>query len=134
MSNEKVYQRHHRYKSMPHRQYAYLIGRCRQNQTEITITLEQYEELRKQPCHYCGHALPPTGYCLDRKDAVVGYTPENTVPCCTVCNFTKHSIWSYNEYREIAVVVSKLLDTRLQTGVTSTFPHDHRKHHVDTDE
>jgi 5-methylcytosine-specific restriction endonuclease McrA len=51
------------------------------------------------PCHYCG--LPPytvshrkkdqafvyTG--IDRVDNEKGYTPDNVVPCCGVCNFMK---------------------------------------------
>jgi hypothetical protein len=128
MNKETAYKRHHNYKSQPQRQYAYLIGKCKSTGTVMALTLEQYIELRSQPCHYCGHKLPDTGYCLDRKDGTVGYTVGNTVPCCTVCNFTKHSIWSYEEYVEIAKVVSKLLDRRLHSGVTSTFPHDRRKH------
>ena len=128
MNKELAYKRHNRYKSQPNRQYAYLKGKCRRNGVELSLTLEQYIELRKMPCHYCGHKLPLTGYCLDRKDGTIGYSVDNTVPCCTICNFTKHSIWSYEEYIEIAKVVSIVLDRRILSGNKSLLPHDRIKH------
>jgi len=128
MDKNKAYARHKQYKATPERQYAYLQGACTSNGIVLSITLEEYKLLRSQPCHYCGHKLPITGYCLDRKDGTIGYTIDNCVPCCTVCNFTKHTVWSYEEYKQIAVVVSRLLDERLLNGVVSTFPHDHITH------
>ena len=40
-------------------------------------------------CSYC-HEYPASG--LDRVDATKGYTLENTVPCCVLCNFTKSDL------------------------------------------
>ena len=37
-------------------------------------------------CSYC-HEFPSSG--LDRVDSDQGYTVENTIPCCVLCNFTK---------------------------------------------
>ena len=63
------------------------------------LTDGDFDRLTSQPCFYCG--LPPslvramegfpsftyTG--IDRMDNDLGYTPENTVPCCTTCNMMK---------------------------------------------
>lgn len=68
------------------------------------LTPEQFSELIKQDCTYCGN--PPREYYrkarkgkgrgsrliangLDRIDSTLGYYPENVVPCCTVCNRMK---------------------------------------------
>jgi hypothetical protein len=40
-----------------------------------------------QPCHYCGGMLlDETGCGLDRRNNSIGYTIENVLPCCGVCN------------------------------------------------
>ena len=45
-------------------------------------------QLSRFPCWYCGRAS--TG--ADRVDSAVcpGYSPQNVVPCCTLCNSMKH--------------------------------------------
>lgn len=63
------------------------------------MTWEQVRDLSLSPCHYCG--IPP---CLermkrqypgvlmngiDRFDNALGYSIENVVPCCRVCNIAK---------------------------------------------
>lgn len=65
------------------------------------LSLEQFIELSRQDCHYCG--APPAmkvrkhrvraGSSLmngiDRADNAAGYVLENCVPCCTWCNEMK---------------------------------------------
>lgn len=68
---------------------------------QFTLTKEQFRELTKQNCFYCGK-LPSTvkkakhsDYLyngLDRIDNTKGYTPDNVVPCCGECNFHKGSL------------------------------------------
>jgi hypothetical protein len=43
--------------------------------------------LMQQPCAYCGE----TGGGIDRAKNEYGYTELNSVPCCTVCNYAKHT-------------------------------------------
>ena len=90
---------------------------------EFTITREQFRDLTQKACHYCG--APPTGKSqkssarvrdikrgaiktgtqisqyiyngLDRIDSALGYTVENVVPCCGVCNHAKHTM-SYADF------------------------------------
>jgi hypothetical protein len=66
----------------------------------------QFFDLISLPCHYCG--APPSNLKrqkiyslkyggLDRKDNTAGYTEENVVPCCKVCNFCKKAM-TYDEF------------------------------------
>lgn len=61
------------------------------------LTLEQYVELRNSgKCEFCGGCLPSWGG-LDRKDNSMGYTVDNCVPCCFVCNVAKNDHFTYEE-------------------------------------
>jgi len=83
---------------------------------EFAITPEQFRELTQQPCHYCGTPPLATSYRgekgrvktgrghsrfvyngLDRKDSTHGYTTQNVVPCCSICNHAKHTM-SYADF------------------------------------
>lgn len=57
---------------------------------ENHLTIEQYDELTSQNCHYCGGKY---GYHngVDRVDSALGYIPGNYVPCCWVCNSAKRN-------------------------------------------
>lgn len=75
----------------------------------------QFRELTKRSCQFCG-IDPSTEYCahrtkkgnptgngvyvcngIDRLDSLLGYTIENSVPCCTKCNYAKRSM-SFDEF------------------------------------
>ena len=48
-----------------------------------------FHEMVKTPCYYCGIMQEKGFNGVDRLDVTKGYTRENTVPCCEVCNFMK---------------------------------------------
>jgi hypothetical protein len=62
-------------------------------------------------CHYCKHPIQwndhttyagqqigrTTKYNLDRKDNNIGYTKDNCVVCCTLCNYVKGKTLTYDE-------------------------------------
>lgn len=55
------------------------------------ITDEHAIKLYTSPCHYChriGSGYDPNNG-IDRKDTFKGYTAENSLPCCGMCNFAK---------------------------------------------
>lgn len=68
---------------------------------EWSLTRDQALGLLTGKCHYCGQ--PPsrtirhlirtdeffTYNGIDRKENALGYTPDNSVSCCTTCNFRK---------------------------------------------
>lgn len=78
--------------------YSQLRGTAKPRGLLVTITRDEYELLIKKPCYYCGGSLPISGHGLDRIDSSFGYIPGNCRPCCSVCNYAKHSM-SENEFK-----------------------------------
>jgi hypothetical protein len=69
------------------------------------LTLEQVSDLAKKDCVYCGDSPSEkssprhyngkfVGSGIDRTDPSKGYTSENCVPCCKICN---HAKWSLSQ-------------------------------------
>lgn len=92
------YNRTHRkeqqaYKKSPNGRYLiYKNYHAKKRGLVFELTVNQFDELTKQPCFYCG------GYCnsnyhtgLDRVDNSRGYVLDNLVPCCQMCNRAKHT-------------------------------------------
>ena len=51
------------------------------------LTFEQFKEFWQKPCYYCGNIIKTIG--LDKVDSKKGYTLDNIVSCCIVCNRMK---------------------------------------------
>lgn len=84
------------------------------------LTDEQVAHLTKQPCYYCGTEPNQVSRSkrlngvyiyngLDRLDNTRGYTIDNVVPCCFVCNQAKRSMtvgkfesWIVRAYEHLA--------------------------------
>ena len=80
--------------------YSYKYG-AKKRGIMFEITDKQFKDLISNKCHYCG--TPPLqqyktqselsgGYIyngVDRKDNKVGYTLENSISCCGLCNRAK---------------------------------------------
>lgn len=49
----------------------------------------------QKPCTYCRCSIDTIG--LDRIDNSKGYTLDNVVPCCKVCNLTRGNRFTYQE-------------------------------------
>lgn len=76
---------------------------------EFLLTLEQFENITIQSCTYCGIAPKSIFYnrnktetCnyngVDRINNKEGYTINNSVPCCTDCNWAKKER-SFSEFK-----------------------------------
>tara|TARA_Y100000310_G_C20046907_1_gene518723 strand:+ start:61 stop:498 length:438 start_codon:yes stop_codon:yes gene_type:complete len=79
--------------------------RAIQNGWDFTLSRKTFRNLTQQDCHYCGspptrntsvtttHTISEYKYNgLDRIDSSKGYTLDNVVPCCGVCNHAKHTM------------------------------------------
>ena len=75
----------------------------------FNLSLEEAYKLFISPCHFCG-SLPQNVkkhgrnknvsflyQGIDRKDPNLGYSLENTLPCCKHCNYAKREM-TYVEF------------------------------------
>lgn len=61
------------------------------------VSKEQFEVFLSLPCFYCNGSLNDTGCGVDRKNSDLGYTVENLVPCCGICNKIKSNLLTCEE-------------------------------------
>lgn len=83
--------------------------RAIKNGIEFKLEKEHFRNLVLNDCHYCGKIPSQTINSkfsgpfiyngIDRKDSTKGYTLENSVPCCWVCNDIKKRM-DYNKFIE----------------------------------
>ena len=94
---------------------------ARQKGRDFLLSVEDFISIAKQDCYWCG--IPPVdkkevAQCngqfpvngVDRLDNTLGYIIDNSVACCSVCNYAKGTK-SEDEFREwILCVYSHLRD------------------------
>ena len=84
---------------------------------EFSLSKSEFLEIITKPCIYCGNCL--TNKCshrktnghfsytgIDRYDNNIGYTIENSVPCCKICNRIKTNMGVDMLYEQL----NKMLD------------------------
>lgn len=67
---------------------------AKRRQKNFDLTLEQFQELCDQQCHYCSNELGTKTKTLggfDRINNSLGYTIDNVIPCCSTCNILRGS-------------------------------------------
>lgn len=86
---------------------------------EFSLTKNEFHAIVKQNCHYCGsepsmikksnaihrEVIPYTHNGIDRKDNLMGYSLDNSLPCCSICNHAKHTL-NYDEFKEWIIKAS----------------------------
>jgi hypothetical protein len=102
------------------------LPRCnaRKRDLPFEIDFETFRTVAESNCHYCGS--PPTKISrrggtatpwayngIDRKDNKRGYSPDNILPSCTVCNIAKRA----RPYSDFIEWIKKAYDT------TKDYPH-----------
>ncbi len=88
----------------------YFKHQASRRKKEITLTDTEIIKLFQSECFYCGETnsnkRPTSGMKnnrivshngIDRLNNDLGYTKENSVSCCKLCNYCKHSL-NYNEF------------------------------------
>lgn len=76
------------------RRYNRLLTIAKSRNMIIEMTKDQYEKLYHLPCFYCNNEIGEvvkfsTG--LDRINNEEGYTFENSLPCCKICNKSRNN-------------------------------------------
>lgn len=88
--------------------YGGYYQRAKKKAIAFELTKEEFKSFTQKECHYCGQA--PThvfktkytngdfiGNGIDRIDSSKGYTIDNCVPSCQICNKAKRDI-SYQDF------------------------------------
>lgn len=107
--------------------------RCeKERNIKVNLSLEEYEKIVKQSCHYCGElprkiewmgrnkivtresSLYANG--IDRVDSSLDYSIDNCVPCCKTCNFMKNTMTKENFLLKIEKIYNKLIINNEKTN------------------
>jgi hypothetical protein len=89
----------------------------------VVLTFEEFVEFTKtNACHYCGSLVTwsphntsgggSKGWHLDRKDNDHGYSKENCVVACPMCNRIKNNHLSYEEMLRLSPVLREIVVER----------------------
>jgi hypothetical protein len=93
--------------------YQALLKRAKQKNLDVTLSFSSFKKLKYDDCEYCGISnMFIKFYCeilnintpwatIDRKDNSKGYTEDNCVSACFLCNKIKGSFFNYEEMKQI---------------------------------
>lgn len=125
-SNKKTHAKHYeenkeqyRYQNAearktPEFQYSYLKSDAARKGRTVTLTREEYIEMRACPCRYCERQLEETGVCLDRWDnRSTTYSKTEAVPCCHECNDIKGGELTGEEMLQVAHALKEYRRTKV---------------------
>ena len=75
------------------------VGSAKKRGFEFNLNMEDFEYFTQKPCHYCRlfrKEKTVSGWNirsgLDRKDSSLGYTVDNVLACCSICNYAKRDM------------------------------------------
>lgn len=86
------------------RLFSHYMSNANKRRIDFSLTDSDFRSIINQSCYYCGKEPSqtvksyPTGKDflvyngVDRVDNSIGYTLENCVPCCKMCNWTKRDM------------------------------------------
>jgi hypothetical protein len=81
------------------KRYKLLLNSAKVRKIKVHLNTEYYADLIDMGCLYCGDNLKDkNGTCLDRQDSKQGYTNENVVGCCQICNYAKRTLTDQQFY------------------------------------
>lgn len=91
------------YNASPRGRWRVYVSSAKAKNLDFTLSRDQFAELILSPCHYCGDK----GGGIDRKDNIKGYTPENSLSACSVCNHAKATL----SYEDFISLCRKIVET-----------------------
>lgn len=93
----------------PLRKFSTYKHSAKEKGKEFAITRDQFMALWQKPCYYCSATIKTIG--IDRVNNEIGYTVENIVPCCALCNYAKRGL-SKSEFVALCMGVVKTHEQR----------------------
>lgn len=107
---DRVLAKSEKFNQLGFRNYLYrnsIVG-AKNRGHSFSLSFEEFNDIISKPCYYCGeppklinkellikrgdtHQLPIKYNGIDRLNPDEGYTIDNCVPCCSICNYMKHT-------------------------------------------
>lgn len=84
-----------------------LIVSAKKRGYEVLLTFDEFKQLLTNKCFYCESEMTSTSYGLDRTDNNKGYSKDNLVRCCKICNRVKGQYLSQEEMLELVNLLRK---------------------------
>jgi ribosomal protein L31 len=106
LNKKKIKERSKRYYQTINGRYKYWINSNKKRGIGSFLTIKEYSELVTQPCYYCGEINNPFNG-IDRIDSNGDYTKDNCVPCCSTCNYMKHTLSMEDFLSKIECILEK---------------------------
>jgi hypothetical protein len=103
----------------------YLLGAKRRD-ISFALSQEEFEDLIIQDCYYCGnHPSQIFTQCssklsyngIDRVENNEGYTKDNCVPCCKICNTMKMTLSQEEFLEHILKIADRITNIKIYDGV-----------------
>lgn len=95
-----------------HLKYQSYKSNAKTRNLRFNLTLEEFESITKENCHYCGDS--EVG--VDRINNREGYVENNVVPCCTTCNMMKKDL-EYDAFLAHVSKVQRLVERRTSQAI-----------------
>jgi len=90
---EKYYKIMHMYRTDPQNAYTLLQRRADRDGYPLEFDKDYFDTIIREKCYYCGYDNNDDRLMgIDRIDNDVGYTVDNAVPCCKMCNMMKNTL------------------------------------------
>lgn len=103
--------RQSRYRTLGQK-YCHLISASKRKNSVCYITKDEYENIVKNGCYYCGINLYLySGSSIDKIEPDNGYVLDNILPCCGDCNTIKMNILTVRETLEVIKTLKILRNT-----------------------
>lgn len=103
---EKVKEGNEKKKQNINYHYKTYINVAKNKNLNFEISLEEFIELIKNPCFYCGIIQDKGFNGIDKKVCSDGYILENVVSCCEMCNFMKGTLTPDVFYKKIEHILT----------------------------
>lgn len=81
---------------------------AKKREIEFSLTQSEFETFWQRPCTYCGDAIETIG--LDRIDSSLGYTLDNCISCCIVCNKMKLTMTKDQWFNKMKTILAFSLE------------------------
>lgn len=97
--------------------YSNYQTRAEYKKLHFNLTIEEFQELIFNNCHYCNRSPYQKIYNkytkeytlyigIDRINSQMGYIKDNCVSCCKICNYGKRNLTQEEWYNHIKLLVS----------------------------